>query len=155
MHDFWFLSCVFGLVFMAAAVVIGAIADFFSWRAELNREAWWRHVTGLCVVLFATATVTAAGEPAWRNVDATAMPENVRQCIYIKQVSASGAMAPKDVRVTEAMPSATKMATALALKRLKIQTTKAGGDLVLVTAIVARDGRAEMRGEVYRCGGKR
>lgn len=47
MRDFWFLLCMAGLAAMAAAIVIGAVVDFLDWRAGVNREAWWRHVTGL------------------------------------------------------------------------------------------------------------
>ena len=47
MRDIWFLFCMAGLASMFAAILMGVIADFFSWRAAVNRQAWWRHVTGL------------------------------------------------------------------------------------------------------------
>ena len=47
MRDFWFLVCVAGLTAMTTGIVIGIVVDFLDWRSCVNREAWWRHVTGM------------------------------------------------------------------------------------------------------------
>ena len=47
MRDIWFLFCMCGLAGLFICVAVGAVVDFFSWRAAVNRQAWWRHVCGI------------------------------------------------------------------------------------------------------------
>ena len=114
-------------------------------RRDRNRMVWWRHVTGLVVLLAVAGGAEAAKPKPWAGVDVTTNAETVEQCVYVAAVESSG-------RYVVTSPSGTANADKLALKRLRIRTYRAGGDTVLVTAFEASSSRAAYRGEAYRCG---
>ena len=144
---FTFLSAVF--LFIAQEVMIRI--DRWMERRYRDRHAVRRMrragrlVVVLCLVLAGSATATAAKRPKpWDHVMVTTNAETVAQCTFIAAVAASG-------RYVVTSPSGTANADRLALKRLRIRTHRAGGDVVLVTAFQAGNSRAFYRGEAYDC----
>ena len=104
-----------------------------------------RLVVVLCLVLAGSATATAAKRPGpWSHVRIAANVETVAQCMFVADVEASG-------RYVVISPSGTTHADRLALKRLRIRTHRAGGDVVLVTWFQAGNSRAFYEGKAYDC----
>ena len=144
---FTFLSAVF--LFIAQEVMIRI--DRWMKRRYRDRHAVRRMrragrlVVVLCLVLAGSATATAAKRPSpWSHVRIAANVETVAQCTFVADVEASG-------RYVVTSPSGTAHADRLALKRLRIRTHRAGGNVVLVTWSQAGNSRAFYHGAAYDC----
>ena len=152
----WFFFTTVAAAFMFAAQELMVLAGRWIRRRRLdrlaidrmrrdrNRMAWWRHVTGIVLLLSLAGGAQAAKPKPWDHVMVTTNAETVAHCTHIDAVESSG-------RYVVVSPSGTANADKLALKRLRIRTHRAGGNTVLVTAFEASNSRAAYLGEAYRC----
>lgn len=156
-NDPWFCFAAWLVFSFVAGFFMKATEDLMTFIGRLIKRHYedrhavrrmrraGRLVVVLCLVLAGSTTATAAKRPQpWDHVKVAANVETVAQCTFVADVEASG-------RYVVTSPSGTAHADKLALKRLRIRTHRAGGDVVLVTWFQAGNSRAFYHGAAYDC----